>query len=68
VGQPPEPPAGGSVRDSPDGLLFELPAQADVDAFLKAALAQGASILSVTPRRESLEDLFVRQATEGGAP
>jgi ABC-2 type transport system ATP-binding protein len=67
VGQAPEPPAGGSVRESPDGLLFELPAQADVDAFLKTAHAQGASVLSVTPRRESLEDLFVRQATAGGA-
>jgi ABC-2 type transport system ATP-binding protein len=65
VGQPPEPPAGGKVHESPDGLRFELPAQADVDAFLKAALAQGAAVLEVTPRRESLEDLFVRQATEG---
>ena len=35
---------------------------ADVDAFLKAALAAGAQVLSVSPRRESLEDFFIREA------
>jgi ABC-2 type transport system ATP-binding protein len=64
VGVLPEPPAGGRLRESPDGMLVELPESTDVDAFLKATLAGGASILSVTPRRESLEDLFVRQASE----
>jgi ABC-2 type transport system ATP-binding protein len=64
----PELPAGATTRQSPDGLLVDLPESADVDAFLKAALGNGASILSVTPRRESLEDLFVRQAKQGGAP
>jgi ABC-2 type transport system ATP-binding protein len=34
---------------------------ADVDAALRDALAAGAKIVSVTPRRESLEDLFVRE-------
>jgi ABC-2 type transport system ATP-binding protein len=63
----PELPAGATTRQSPDGLLVALPEGADVDAFLKAALGNGASILSVTPRRESLEDLFVRQASEKGA-
>ena len=29
---------------------------------LRAALAGGAGVVSVTPRRESLEDLFVREA------
>jgi ABC-2 type transport system ATP-binding protein len=43
-------------------VALELPADADVDAVLRAALAGGAHVLSVTPRRESLEDLFVRQA------
>jgi ABC-2 type transport system ATP-binding protein len=61
-------PAGATTRQSPDGLLALLPEDADVDAFLKAALASGASILSVTPRRESLEDLFVRQASQKEAP
>ena len=43
-------------------MLVDLPEGADVDAFLRAALAAKASIISVTPRRESLEDLFVREA------
>jgi ABC-2 type transport system ATP-binding protein len=60
-------PAGARTRQGPDGLQIDLPEGAEVDAFLKAALAAGASILSVTPRRESLEDLFVRQATDKGA-
>ncbi len=34
---------------------------ADVDAALRDALAAGKKIVSVTPRRESLEDLFVRE-------
>ena len=67
VSELPDPPEGGTARQSPDGMLYDLPERADVDAFLKAALAKGASIISVTPRRESLEDLFVRQASEKGA-
>jgi ABC-2 type transport system ATP-binding protein len=34
---------------------------ADVDATLREALAAGKKVVSVTPRRESLEDLFVRE-------
>jgi len=66
-GEPAELPEGGTVRKSPDGMLYDLPEHADVDGFLKAALAKGASVISVTPRRESLEDLFVRQANDKGA-
>jgi ABC-2 type transport system ATP-binding protein len=62
VGQVPALPDGGKRRESPDGLLVDLPAGADVDAFLRAALAGNCSVTSVTPRRESLEDLFVREA------
>jgi hypothetical protein len=43
-------------------IALELPARADLDGFLRAALATGASVVSVSPRRESLEDLFVREA------
>jgi ABC-2 type transport system ATP-binding protein len=68
VGHIPQLPEGGKVRQTPDGMLVELPEGTDVDAFLTAALAAKSSILSVTPRRESLEDLFVRQASEKGAP
>jgi ABC-2 type transport system ATP-binding protein len=37
----------------------------DVDAALKAALDAGKHVVSVTPRRESLEDLFVREVETG---
>jgi ABC-2 type transport system ATP-binding protein len=67
VGHIPELPEGAKVRQTPDGMLVDLPEGVNVDAFLKAALAASASIISVTPRRESLEDLFVRQASEEGA-
>jgi ABC-2 type transport system ATP-binding protein len=55
-------PAGARQRQSPDGVLVELPEGSDVDAFLRAALAAGASVLSVSPRKESLEDIFMREA------
>ena len=38
-----------------------LPPDADVDAALRDALAAGGKIVSVAPRKESLEDLFVRE-------
>jgi ABC-2 type transport system ATP-binding protein len=61
-------PEGAGVRETPDGVLADLPAGADVDAYLKAALSAGVSILSVTPRRESLEDLFMREASVQSPP
>jgi len=64
VGQIPSLPDGAKIRQTPDGMLADLPEGTDVDAFLRAALAAKASIISVTPRRESLEDLFVREAGE----
>jgi hypothetical protein len=33
----------------------------DVEAFLRAAVESGAKVVSVNPRREHLEDLFVRE-------
>jgi ABC-2 type transport system ATP-binding protein len=46
-----------------DGVVAaqRLPPDADVDAALRDALAAGKKIVSVTPRKESLEDLFVRE-------
>jgi ABC-2 type transport system ATP-binding protein len=46
-----------------DGALepVRLPPDADVDAAVKEALAAGKKIVSVAPRKESLEDLFVRE-------
>ncbi|MGD0836462.1 MAG: ABC transporter ATP-binding protein [Polyangia bacterium] len=62
TGVTPALPPGASLRDSPDGMLVDLPAGSDVDGFLRAALAGSCGITAVTPRHESLEDLFVRQA------
>ena len=67
VGSVPELPARATTRQSPEGLLIDLREGTDVDAFLKSALHSGAGILSVTPRHESLEDVFIRQASEKGA-
>ena len=59
----------GARRLPGDGVLaIELPAGADVDGYLRAALAAGAAVVSVAPRRESLEDLFVRQAAADAEP
>jgi ABC-2 type transport system ATP-binding protein len=62
----PAAPTGARVRQTPEGAAFELPAEADVDGFLQRAVAAQARILAVTPRRESLEDLFIRQASAPG--
>ena len=40
---------------------LRLPPEADVDGALRQALDGGAKVIAVTPRREHLEDLFVRQ-------
>jgi ABC-2 type transport system ATP-binding protein len=47
-----------------DGAVeaLRLPPDADVDAAVREALAAGKHVVSVTPRKESLEDLFVREA------
>jgi ABC-2 type transport system ATP-binding protein len=61
-------PEGARQHESPDGITIDLPEGADVDAFLSAALAARARVLAVTPRRESLEDYFIREAERGRAP
>jgi ABC-2 type transport system ATP-binding protein len=59
------PPGARQYAAGDRAIGLELPETADVDAFLRLALGAGASVLSVSPRRESLEDLFVREAGEG---
>ena len=52
-------------RTTAEGAVaVELPEGSDVDAFLRAALECGRAVLSVSPRRESLEDFFIRQASD----
>lgn len=53
------------VRRVGDELALTLPGGADVDAWLARAHAAGAKIISVVPRHETLEELFLR--TVGGA-
>ena len=65
VGVLPAPPPNARVRQTPEGTAFDLDGRSDVDEFLRAAVAVGARILAVSPRRESLEDVFIRQAGEG---
>jgi ABC-2 type transport system ATP-binding protein len=52
----------GEHSHSSEGQVFVATAQADVDRFLAAVLAGGGSITQVTPQRETLEELFVRDA------
>jgi ABC-2 type transport system ATP-binding protein len=49
------------VRRTADELSLTLPADADVDGWLSAARDKGAKVVAVTPRHETLEDLFLRQ-------
>jgi ABC-2 type transport system ATP-binding protein len=50
----------------PDGSVrtASLAADADVDAFLAEEREKGAKVVSVAPRHETLEDLFLRQTAE----
>jgi ABC-2 type transport system ATP-binding protein len=48
-------------------LTVTLDAGADIDAFLARARERDARVRSVTPRYDSLEDLFLRHAQSGGA-
>jgi ABC-2 type transport system ATP-binding protein len=64
AGLPALPPGARTVQN-PDGVVVELPESANLNAFLASAMAVGANVLSVTPRKESLEDLFVREAQAG---
>jgi ABC-2 type transport system ATP-binding protein len=49
------------VRRVGDELSLTLASNADVDAWLAAARDKGAKVVAVTPRHETLEDLFMRE-------
>jgi ABC-2 type transport system ATP-binding protein len=53
---------GAKVYERPDVLVAEVEGQAKVADVLRAALDAEAQVLEVTPRRETLEDLFLRRA------
>jgi ABC-2 type transport system ATP-binding protein len=52
------------VRRVGDELAVVIPASIDVDDWLRRAHAAGGKIVSVTPRHETLEDLFLRQVAQ----
>jgi ABC-2 type transport system ATP-binding protein len=55
------------VRRSGDELSLTLEPTADVDAWLAAARDKGAKVVAVTPRHETLEDLFLREVATADA-
>ena len=59
--------AGHAVRRLGPRLVIEVEGEAKVSAILKRALELECMISEVTPRHETLEDLFVREAIGSGA-
>jgi hypothetical protein len=57
-------PAGATARWLEEEVTVVLPQGADLQGFLKGAL-EVATVVSVAPRRESLEELFLKR-TQGG--
>jgi len=55
---------GHVVRRTGPRLVVELEGQTAVPTLLSRALAEGVTISEVTPRHETLEDLFVREAID----
>ncbi|HUJ57798.1 MAG TPA: ABC transporter ATP-binding protein [Kofleriaceae bacterium] len=52
------------LRRAGELLSLTLPADADVDAWLARAHERGAKVVSVAPRFETLEDLFMRRIAD----
>ncbi|HLK41388.1 MAG TPA: ABC transporter ATP-binding protein [Polyangiaceae bacterium] len=50
------------MRRVGDALVMEVEGEAEVREVVTLAFAEGARLRSVTPKRETLEDLFVREA------
>ena len=56
------------VRRKDDELSLTLHTDADVDAWVTRAHTAGAKIVSIAPRHETLEDLFLRRVAEAPEP
>ena len=62
-------PLASSVAvESAGSTRFTLAPTVDVDAFVRAAHAQGGRLVSLTRHRQRLEDVFVAAATDGRNP
>lgn len=55
-------PIATAMRDSGGALVLDVEGDDAVRAVIERVLAEGARLESVVPRRETLEDLFVREA------
>lgn len=55
-------PVTSSARQVGDTLVMEVEGDAAVRAVVERVLAEGARLQSIMPKRETLEDLFVREA------
>ncbi len=53
---------GFVVRRRPDLVVIDVEGEGRVGEVLRAALDAGAQVVEVTPKRETLEDLFLRRA------
>jgi ABC-2 type transport system ATP-binding protein len=53
---------GATLHERPGVLVAAVEGEDKVSAVLRAALEGGATVVEVTPRRETLEDLFLRRA------
>jgi ABC-2 type transport system ATP-binding protein len=53
---------GRRTRRAGDSLIVETEGEGGVKSVLEASLAAGAGVFEVTPRNETLEDLFLREA------
>jgi ABC-2 type transport system ATP-binding protein len=51
-----------AIREAGGALVLEVEGDESVQAVVERVLAEGARLESVTPKRETLEDLFVREA------
>jgi ABC-2 type transport system ATP-binding protein len=51
-----------TVHERPDVLVVEVTGASAIAAVLEQVLAAGGQVIEVTPRRETLEDLFMRRA------
>ncbi len=61
------PTLGKQLRKSGDETTIWLPPEADVNDSLRQIVDSAARVISVTPRRESLEDLFMRKTQGSGS-
>jgi len=57
---------GAVTRRLSDRLLVEVEGEERRNELVRAVIELGATVLEVTPRHETLEDLFVREALEAG--